>query len=494
MRINLKFFFSFLFTLLNIDFASSQDDPLIYFGGSISPDLTTENTNAWANKQTTRFSKTLDMGPCTCDLTSHCDYRCCCDNDCNEDIVKEWKKEGSCLNKNKNRMEEFKCDSRKQSFYYNKNEAGMSVKDHIFNIMCIERDNSKDLGEFYLDEFNTTQVEEDKNKWLKNFFYSRNADEDETLQYGKIVEDFTRMYRADSNGYCVETKVYYLKPFESSCIFRNGFTNNDIQTGFTQEGSAYGNGNIAGITYKFEYEILSNSQITIRTTTYKIMTMNNNNNMVKFKVIWVNSNYEENILPLTYGYLQGKPIKIATYQNDNYIYYSNGFFIPSSDRTGQCVRDINDSIEPQAILFKNNLMISCLNTGSIGRPYLYRILCDDTEHPLKIALAANSSLTDINNNNKWITLDNSQCNPDSNEIKLIILTTKEGKENEPYEYIKYAKLFFETNEENTGVFSFKVKFIDFSFKSIENSKNRKITSLDIFSDEIIEYLTDKSKS
>ena len=34
-------------------------------------------------------------------------------------------------------------------FGYNKKEAGISVKDHIFSLMCIHTDNSGDMGEFY---------------------------------------------------------------------------------------------------------------------------------------------------------------------------------------------------------------------------------------------------------------------------------------------------------------------------------------------------------
>ena len=46
-------------------------------------------------------------------------------------------------------MDEFRCKKKSDTFEYNKKKAGIKIKDHIFNLMCIQYDNSGDMGEFY---------------------------------------------------------------------------------------------------------------------------------------------------------------------------------------------------------------------------------------------------------------------------------------------------------------------------------------------------------
>lgn len=486
MNKNLNFFI-FTYILLNFDFSLSQEDKFYYFGERITPKKE-EGKSSWANKETTKFSKTLDMGPCTCDLTNHCDYRCCCDPDCNGDeIVKVWKRKGICLNKNNNRMEKFKCDSRKNSFNFNKNEAGISIKDHIFNIMCIERDNNKDMGKFYLEEFNNNQVKEAKEKWLKDFFeHPESPESEERYEYGDLINNNINVFKSDSNGNCIRAKIYFLKPFESSCIYES-------EKELPQEGDQYGNGLITEISYVLQYQKNEDSTYSIIRNPPKIMRMNNTQKLVKFKVIWQDLSYDPYKIPSTYGYLQGNPIKVAEVDGNNIYYYSNGFVLPSSNSHSKCISssNINESINFNTILFKKDLMFSCRydNLDDIN-------IYNQCKKHLKIAPSADSSLSDFNS---WIDL-NSVCLDELDrqdiEIKLIILTSKEGKENEPYEYIKYARFFISNtaNNNTSPTISFKVKFIDFSYSSIENSKNKKITSLIPLSKNIIEKLTDKSYS
>ena len=94
------------------------------------------------------------MGQCTCNLTSQCDHRCCCDNTCSDDIRKKWTDEKICKNIPKNRMESFKClkskEHKEEEFKYNNKKAGINIKDHIFNIMCIKYDRSCDMVNYYV--------------------------------------------------------------------------------------------------------------------------------------------------------------------------------------------------------------------------------------------------------------------------------------------------------------------------------------------------------
>ena len=136
----MKQIIKFLLFIINFEIIFS------YFGELINSTLEPKN------EETTHFSREKDMGPCTCNLTNHCDYRCCCDSDCSNDIIKDWNEKGFCLDYHNNRINDNMCESIKDNFNYNKKKATMKVKDHIYNIMCIQFDNSGDMEEYYLDE------------------------------------------------------------------------------------------------------------------------------------------------------------------------------------------------------------------------------------------------------------------------------------------------------------------------------------------------------
>ena len=51
------------------------------------------------------ISQSIDIGPCTCDLTPNtCDYQCCCDIDCPSSVKTMWLNDPKdvCLDKSKN--------------------------------------------------------------------------------------------------------------------------------------------------------------------------------------------------------------------------------------------------------------------------------------------------------------------------------------------------------------------------------------------------------
>jgi hypothetical protein len=81
------------------------------FGHNLDPQSTTEllnfdlkTENSYQNMQrralaTTSTSSKGDFSECRCDLTTNtCDAYCCCDDDCNDDIIIRWEKvEKSCI-------------------------------------------------------------------------------------------------------------------------------------------------------------------------------------------------------------------------------------------------------------------------------------------------------------------------------------------------------------------------------------------------------------
>ena len=494
------YFFFLLCFLINFKFSFS------YFELPRVINKTLENDSAnWDDEETVKFSKTLDMGQCTCNLTSHCDYRCCCDLDCSEEIRNNWTEKNICKNIGKNRMESFQCIKNKKNkkhkeeeFNYNKKKAGITVKDHISNIMCIYYDRSGDMGNFYLNEVNEESLKENRNNWIKKFFYikengnSRRLQEQDKLKYGEIINDFS-LYKSNSNGYCIPTKISFLIPFESSCNFSKTFTEEDIVylKDVRKITNTYGtNDNISEITYIIEY---NNSKITNKTINI-LKTNQNDSKTIKFKVLWKKANVNIN-KKVPSGYFQGTPIKIAFKNKDNkFVYYEKGFFIAMNDKNQRlnCAIDLNNVKNPNPILFKNNIMYSC-KTNSNQTTYIEERFCNKE---LRLAKSPDKPIEEASgSSNDWIKLYLPCSQRESNDtdfnINLLILTSKDGKEHSPYEHIEYAKLDSTTKKGGNGIITLTIKFVELSYSSLMNSREGKITSLIPLPEEILKSLTNK---
>ena len=393
-----------------------------------------------------------DLGQCTCNLTALCDYNCPCDNDCtSEDKEKFNTKEIDVTRYNKNRMEEFKCKSRKETFEYNKNKAGINVKDHIFNLMCIQFDRSGDLGEFY--EENPKEGEREKAKsWIKRFF--------ETIK-DKDLNSQNIIYKPDSNGYCLKSNISELKSHEYSCI-DNNFDKSDIT------GNTYGEGNrISGVNMKYSKSSSQN----------EILRTNSNSRIIDFKVSWESEDTSN--LRSSNGYIQNRPIKIKLGED---IYEQ--YYFPIINKEGKCIDNTNieDTISFKSILFKNNAIYSCI-TDNVKNTIIYQTFF---EQNMKICLSpkdCDNSIEIVSNSHNVRDQEDQDYN-----IQLIIYTTKKGKEYSPYEEIQYSEIFINENAIN-GLLIFKIKFIDISSSSYINTKNGKITSLNKIPDNIMNTLS-----
>ena len=454
------FFFSFLNIILRLEIAFS------YFerGIKLSENVTDEPT--------TRISTSLDMGICSCDLTNHCDYRCCCDNDCNSEDKKRWEEDDICLNYKKDRIDDFKCKNNKENFEFNKNKAGLSVKDHIHNIMCVQFDNSGDMGNFYLNENNKEDedLNEDLKNWKDKFFKNNIAKNENACQYGDMTN--LHIYKADSNGNCIKQNIHCLKPYETSCISKDinelnmfSFYNHTISYSINKDGK--------NVTYK---DVPKN---TIKNSILK-----------KFKVQWESSNQTTKDLP--FGYIQGNPIKITVENSDTV--YENGFFIGMSNRRGLCAKEFSEVSNPTPILFKRNAMFSCRMDSDLQSTYIYRSFINQ-----KLIIGKSINSTSVVTLEKLSDSDNSIFNNANNDndilMYLIIFTTKSGKENSPYEYIEHAKLKAKKkpSQSKRPILSLIIKYVELSYSSISNSKERKPTSLIPFSEEILNELSGKSE-
>ena len=458
----MKQIINFLLFILNVEIIFTQN----FFGPTIIA------TNA-DNEESTHYSREKDMGPCTCDLTSHCDYRCCCDEDCPDNIKKDWNENDICVDIHNNRINDFMCKSKKENFNYNKNKSTMTIKDHIFNIMCIQYDNSGDMEEYYLreEESDDTQIDD----WINSFFPQgnsriRNLEDNVSYKYGDNMKNFpSTIYEIVDN---CKNNMYYLKTFELTCKIKNNpnFENNNIKKyGDTNQG-------IKEITDFISYD---NAQITMELVHILYGQQNSNNSgSIKVKIVWNNINYKKRAFP--YGYQKGTPIKIANKESNSYNYYQNGFFIGVSDKKGFCIENDFDNANIYPILFKNNVIYSCKveEDKKYNETNIYKVFKDKN---LRIGKAPNSSLSNIDEINEWIQLEMTiEEDKDSNQkdmkINLIIFTSKEGKVNNPYEVIKNAKLILKEPKQDCKKISFSVKFVDISYSTIINSKNGKITS------------------
>ena len=479
MKNNLYFLLSFLSLFLNFRNVFSNFGPTIDSNGGL------------IEEESVPQSENLDMGPCPCDLTNRCDYRCCCDNDCPSSNIQDWIDKDICINKLKERMEDFKCLNNDKTFKYNKKKAGLSIKDHIYNIMCIQFDNSGDMGEFYLkQESNEDKVylENEISTWKREFF-------GEARRIRRLEEKLfngldLHIYKPDSNGDCILSDNYEkLKPIEYVCNRAN------LTINFTKISQ-----NITKVPEDEEKKI-SEITLTVQNNSkveVKVLPTSKNADMLKFKVIWnyTQNQNGENKKDLPKGYIQGNPIKIALNNetNNNYYYYENGYFIGMSNKTGDCIynndneTDNEDEIQNLIpISFKKNLKYSCKKdvNKTFDKSLIYDLVCNKN---LYIAKYYNSRLKDINDENKWIEIQKLNCSVENiTSIKLIIITSKEDDEETSIEYIEHASLNITTSETSSDKISFEVKYFELTYSSIMNIIQGKTSSSKSLSKILSEY-------
>jgi hypothetical protein len=467
-----------LFTLINI--SNSH-----HFGGQI--EISNADENDWKNRETNLYSQSREMAKCTCDLTSHCNIGCCCDEKCSEEDRKEWKDNSLCLDDYKKWVEDYMCKDGEETFKYNKEKAGINIKDHIFNIMCIKYDRSCDMVNYYVnynEEEDKPKIEALKEYWITKFFGSsevRRIEEVNTLKYGQNINKTLTLYKADSNGKCISTNSFFLIPFESSCYLDDdldSINKDDIKGNYQEYGITSGySRKISDITYIIYY----NSSNLIDRIEAKVLYIDtiSKSKQIKFKVQWKKKEEGKQTKNFPPGYLQGNPIKVSV----NVTIYNYGYYFHIYSYDGECIDDKGKSFNPISILFKNNMFISCTYTKDPKTTLIYEIYKNIINDNLKFYSAPNATenIKIINKTDDDFT--NNLNNIEGNNIKmhLIFLTTQKGKENSPYDIIQkvYLKMEYEkvdSQDTSPRKISLNVKFVDFSYSTIENSINNKITS------------------
>ena len=390
------------------------------------------------------------MANCTCDLSSLCDYNCPCDPQCTEEDKKKFNiNEKDTLNYGKDRLADFKCENKKNKYKYNKNKVGMTVKDHLFSLLCKHFDRSGDLGEFYLEKPNNENNQNIQNEWINKFFGIYGTNQTETIDY---------FYKPDSNGHCINSNYSKYKSGKSSCITDNTFNVNQFGNKTFDS-----NVNVNIILQNKNVRYYSNSQ----------------NNIKDFKIIGSNENKNQN---RSKGYIQDVPIKIEAGGNAYDQYY-----LPIINENMRCITDntINNSISIKPILFKANTIYSCIYSNSnnnINNTFIYQFLYTRNTRLFHSPIDCENIKYD------WSppTLTGNQ----NAILTLNIYTSKKRKEHEPYEIIKGYKCHAteSISDGNQKILTLKINFIDISSSSYYNTKNGKITSLNPHNEEVMDAI------
>ena len=120
--------------------------------------------------------------PCGCDLTENtCDYQCCCDDDCPENIRNYWKEKQKCTNEvNTLNFFNYKCINEKLIAFNHTRKGTDELKESVKNKKCFGNDNSPKMKEIYKNLNDIIKKEDEKGKKKLNEIYS-NYIEDKIL-------------------------------------------------------------------------------------------------------------------------------------------------------------------------------------------------------------------------------------------------------------------------------------------------------------------------
>ena len=112
--------------------------------------------------------------PCGCDLTENtCDYQCCCDDDCPENIRNYWKEKQKCTNEvNTLNFFNYKCINEKLIAFNHPRKGTDELKESVKNKKCFGNDNSPKMKEIYKNLNDIIKKEDDKGKEKLDKIYS----------------------------------------------------------------------------------------------------------------------------------------------------------------------------------------------------------------------------------------------------------------------------------------------------------------------------------
>lgn len=152
--------------------------------------------------------------PCSCDLTENsCDYQCCCDDNCPENIIKYWKEKQKCINEvNTLNFFNYKCINEQLIAFKHLRKGTDELNESVKNKKCFGNDNSPKMKEIYKNL--KDNVREKINKIYKDYIEE------------KILKTFNFNYADGNYIKSMTNRKFGLIPAENS----NYFTMDNIFT------------------------------------------------------------------------------------------------------------------------------------------------------------------------------------------------------------------------------------------------------------------------
>lgn len=494
-----KIFFTFFIFLFN--FIVSQNTPTNYYTEFIP-----FNTEEIETTQTTAlFSVSKDLANCTCDLQlGICDYHCCCDKDCPDTVLNMWKADEvkNCIEqKINNRMKHFNCSNAENTYKYNANEAGIKYRDQISNLLCVEFDNGKDMGEYFEDISTTitgTFLTSHANYNTRNYINTgtqrrRNLQESNTTGYspGSPIKINRNngifrfdIFEADSFGYCQNTSYvsFAVNIDKKSCIMKSQRIK---QIQFFKSLTTIDNGNGSSLNINFKDVdgnipldinnindntkleeiniefIADNTTITQATVRLKIREDNLNPKSIKqkYSVSWSStSSNEAGALPKSGnpGYIVGKNLLVGKNSSDNlsFIVNKRGLTLKSGDASN-CQTTTSLTTE-NPIKFGVNTMVKCkMNIKNDTPSETIRNLIIFADNKAELGSIGKFGSSNPQYKGDWINVNNTFFSITKESISeisgniynvtttayFVVLTSKFGPKNNPQNYVLSTRLF-----------------------------------------------------
>ena len=499
-------------------------------------------------------SENKETNDCLCDIDlNSCDNFCCCDNDCHEDAIKDWRDHHQCIDEkdsigifsdrciDHNLIMSYARKNRRRGLNIESQTEDVPDKKATIENFCYSIDNSKKMTKGNKFDYNENDINFTKiNEYISNLTEDNSNNNNEN----NLIRNLEYINQSISNNYinisqnltllfgstCQQSKKAEMLVSESYSCFMNK-NNKDENKQFINE-SYLSNMSINNINcsinkrYSIVNGLLKTKSPETTTKCDKdiaeveyIIIMEEKKYLIKncfINIVCLDSIDKEYIfknsikfakdnekLPYRYsgngGYLNNYPLKIC--DNANCF---NEYFIVGKDKDsdGNCRDDDNLKdylyFSDVPIYFNQDYSYSCKivdpsDPSKIKETTLYKKIHNIT----KIGKYGSSSNKNAGNSEDWISLnknENTYNNEDIIIMNIYIGTYQTGYYS--HKYIHEAELVYEKNpeqnwEQNSEKYlSFKVKFIDLDGREDNNKIYNRQPSLPTFVPSIPEDILD----
>ena len=497
-----------------------------YYGGLIIDGNNENNENKETNE-------------CLCDIDlNSCDNFCCCDNDCHEDAIKDWRDHHQCIDEkdsigifsdrciDHNLIMSYARKNRRRGLNIESQTEDVPDKKATIENFCYSIDNSKKMTkgnkfDYNENDINFTKINEyisnltednsnnnNQNNLIRNLEYinERNnyiniSQSYLTLLSGSTCQPSKKAEMLVSESYsCLMNKDNKNKQLikesinNNNCLINNTYSIvNGLLNTMTPKTNTKCDKNIVEVEYIIE---MKEKEYSINNCFINIVCLEDSQDEYIFKnsIKFIKEN--EKLLPYRYsgngGYLNNYPLKIC-----DDISCFNEYFIVGKKSNGDCRH--NDNLKDYLyfsdvpIYFNQDYSYSCkLNGLEIKETTLYKKI----HNIIKIGKYGSSSNKNAGSSEDWISLNKSAyIDEDIIIMNIYIGTYQTGYYS--HKYIHEAELVYENNSEQNSVqnlekdyLSFKVKFIDLDGREDNNNTYNRQPSLPTFVPSIPEDILD----